>query len=98
MSSSASKAHEVVKISPRNYNEARLIGEAFRQGHPVMMVLEDCDITVRTRLVDFACGLAFALHGAIEKMANDLYFLTPHGVTVSNEDKRVVSSEFFNQS
>ncbi len=53
--------------SPRTYNEARTIGEHFREGTPVIMNLTEMDDTDAKRLVDFAAGLVFGLHGSIER-------------------------------
>ena len=52
-------------LHPRTYNEARTIGEHFRDGTPVIMNLTEMDDTDAKRLVDFAAGLSFGLHGRI---------------------------------
>src|SRR6478735_9914353 len=56
----------ITTIHPRSYNDARKIGEAFREGTPVIMNLTDMDDADAKRLVDFSAGLIFGLHGAIE--------------------------------
>ena len=40
------------------------------------------------RLIDFASGLAYGLAGQMEKVANQVYLLTPANVEVSAEDRR----------
>jgi len=52
----------IITLHPRFYNEARTIGEHFRQGNPVIINLTEMDESEHKRLVDFASGLAFVLH------------------------------------
>jgi Uncharacterized protein conserved in bacteria len=59
--------NRISTIHPRTYNEAKNIGESFREGTPVIMNLTDLDDADAKRLVDFAAGLVFGLHGSIER-------------------------------
>ena len=61
-------SHRITTIHPRTYNEAKTIGENFRDGIPVIMNLTDMDDADAKRLVDFAAGLVFGLHGSIERV------------------------------
>ncbi len=89
----------ITTIHPRTYNEAKTIGEAFRDGTPVIMNLTDMDDSDAKRLVDFAAGLVFGLRGTIERVTNKVFLLSPANVTVTAEDKaRMAESGFFNQS
>jgi cell division inhibitor SepF len=96
-------AHEepyrITTLHPRTYNEARTIGEHFRDGTPVIMNLTEMDDTDAKRLVDFAAGLSFGLRGRIERVTNKVFLLSPEHVEVTAEDKaRIAESGFFNQS
>ncbi|KHL19142.1 cell division inhibitor SepF [Mumia flava] len=89
----------IVTLHPRTYNEARTIGEQFREGIPVIMNLTEMDDDDAKRLVDFAAGLIFAVHGTIERVTNKVFLLSPPNVTVTAEDRqRLVQGGFFNQS
>lgn len=89
----------ITTIHPRTYNEAKTIGEAFREGIPVIMNLSDMDDADAKRLVDFAAGLVFGLHGAIERVTSKVFLLSPAHVEVTAEDKEPVNtSGLFNQS
>ena len=98
----AGAAHELARITtihPRTYNEAKTIGEAFREGIPVIMNLSDLDDADAKRLVDFAAGLVFGLHGAIERVTSKVFLLSPAHVEIMAEEKEPMSSPgFFNQS
>ncbi|PZR55448.1 cell division protein SepF [Xylanimonas oleitrophica] len=76
----------ITTIHPRSYNDARLIGEAFRGGTPVIMNLSDMDDADAKRLVDFSAGLIFGLHGSIERVTNKVFLLSPEHVEVTGEE------------
>ncbi|HET6627283.1 MAG TPA: cell division protein SepF [Nocardioidaceae bacterium] len=89
----------IVTLHPRTYNEARTIGENFRDGVPVIMNLSEMDDNDAKRLVDFAAGLIFGVRGSIERVTNKVFLLSPPNVSVAAEDKqRIAEGGFFNQS
>jgi cell division inhibitor SepF len=88
----------ITTVHPRTYNEARTIGEHFRDGVPVIMNLSQMEDVDAKRLVDFAAGLIFGLHGTIERVTSKVFLLSPQNVTVATEDKERIASGFFNQS
>jgi len=92
--------HRISTIHPRTYNEAKTIGESFRAGTPVIMNLTDMDDSDAKRLVDFAAGLVFGLHGSIERVTSKVFLLSPSNVEVAPADKprAVPERGFFNQS
>jgi cell division inhibitor SepF len=92
-------AHRITTVHPRNYNEARVIGEHFRDATPVIMNLTDMDDADAKRLVDFSAGLVFGRHGSIERITAKVFLLTPANVEITAEDKsRMAGAGFFNQS
>jgi cell division inhibitor SepF len=89
----------ITTLHPRTYNEARTIGEHFREGIPVIMNLTEMVDSDARRLVDFAAGLIFGLRGSIDKVTNKVFLLSPANVEVTAEDKaRIAERDFFNQS
>ncbi|MBK5308045.1 MAG: cell division protein SepF [Frankiaceae bacterium] len=91
--------YRITTLTPRTYNEARTIGEHFREGTPVIMNLTEMDDVDAKRLVDFAAGLIFGLRGSIERVTNKVFLLSPEHVDVTAEDKAlIVEGGFFNQS
>ncbi|GCD19673.1 cell division protein SepF [Cellulomonas algicola] len=98
-------AHDLRRITtihPRSYNDARKIGEAFREGTPVIMNLTDMDDADAKRLVDFSAGLIFGLHGAIERVTSKVFLLSPAHVEVAGDaapsEPQAGRSGFYNQS
>ncbi len=93
--------NRITTIHPRTYNEAKNIGESFRDGTPVIMNLSDLDDADAKRLVDFAAGLVFGLHGAIERVTSKVFLLSPAHVEVTAnevETPKPAARAFFNQS
>jgi len=94
-----SQMDRIVTLHPRTYSEARAIGEQYRDGNPVIMNLSDMEESERKRLVDFASGLVFGLHGSIERVTAKVFLLSPANVSVSNDAKTAAAqASFFNQS
>jgi cell division inhibitor SepF len=89
----------ITTLHPRTYNDARALGEHFRDGTPVIMNLTEMDDGDAKRLVDFAAGLIFGLRGSIDRITAKVFLLTPADVQVTAQDKaRIASGGFFNQS
>ena len=94
----AAPTYQITALHPRTYNEARTIGEHFRKATPVIMNLSEMDDADAKRLVDFAAGLTFGLHGRIERVTAKVFLLSPHNVSVTAQDKAKIENGFFNQS
>jgi cell division inhibitor SepF len=86
------------RAEPKRFNEARELGERFKDGVPVIVNLQQTEDSIARRLVDFASGLVFAHDGKIELVANRVYLLTPADVEVSAEEReRLREGGFYNQ-
>ncbi len=89
----------ITTLHPRTYNDARAIGEQFRDGTPVIMNLSEMDDGDAKRIVDFAAGLSFGLHGTLERVTQKVFLLSPANVVVTAEEKaQLAQGGFFNQS
>lgn len=91
---------QITTVHPRSYNDAKVIGESFREGIPVIMNVTDMGEADAKRLVDFSAGLVFGLHGSIERVTNKVFLLSPSTIEVLGEDKKATDGQasFFNQS
>src|SRR6201996_5731488 len=86
---------KITTLRPKDYSEARTIGERFRDGTPAIMDLVSMDNADAKRLVDFAAGLAFALRGSFDKVATKVFLLSPADVDVSPEERRRIAETGF---
>lgn len=84
-------------IHPKSYNDAPLIGKAFRQGVPVIMNLTEMPDAEARRMVDFAVGLTYGLHGAMERVTTAVFLLSPAHVEIAvDTEHQAPDQRFFN--
>ena len=74
---------EILTVHPRQYNDAKPIAEAFRDGTPVIINLSQMTDGDARRLIDFSAGLTQGLEGRIERVTTKVYLLTPEHIAVS---------------
>ena len=88
----------ITTLHPRAFNDARRIGEEYRDGTPVIINLSEMDPGDQKRILDFASGLAFALRGTIERVTNSVFLISPANVDLGAEARQQVAQDgFFNQ-
>ncbi|HEX4722718.1 MAG TPA: cell division protein SepF [Pseudonocardiaceae bacterium] len=85
----------ITTLHPRSYMEARTIGERYRDGNPVIMNLTGMADADAKRLVDFAAGLAFAMRGAMDKVTNKVFLISPPDIDVTEADRRRIAEGGF---
>lgn len=98
-STGGADVYRITTLHPRTYNDARRIGEEYREGVPVIINLTGMDDSDAKRIVDFAAGLVFGLRGSIERITNKVFLLSPANVDVGAEARAQIAQDgFFNQS
>lgn len=86
-------------VPPKTFNDAQAIADHFKRGVPVIVNLQQTDGELSKRLIDFASGLTYGLDGAMSRIADKVFLLTPPNVDVSAEDRAaILEGGFFNQS
>ncbi|WP_430646630.1 cell division protein SepF [Agromyces sp. GXS1127] len=90
--------NEILTVHPRQYRDAQVIAESFREGVPVIINLSQMSDADARRLIDFASGLSQGLYGKIERVTSKVFLLSPAHVVVSGEAGEVdgdVDASFF---
>ena len=77
--------NEILTVHPRQYRDAQVIAESFRDGVPVIINLSQMSDADARRLIDFASGLSQGLYGKIERVTSKVFLLSPAHVVVSGE-------------
>lgn len=90
-SSSGYPMGRIVTLHPKGFTDARTIGEHYRDGTPVIINLTEMDDADARRLVDFAAGLVFAMRGAMDKVTNKVFLISPPNTDPTAEDKRRIA-------
>lgn len=75
-------------VSPTHFNHAQEVADRFKGNQPVILNLQGVDKELARRLIDFCSGLCYGLTGHMEKVAQQVYLLTPTNVEVSAEERR----------
>ena len=75
-------------VAPGGFNDAQEIGDKLKSSQPVIVNLQGSDRELSRRLIDFASGLTYGLSGQMERVADQVFLLTPTNVEVSPEEKR----------
>jgi cell division inhibitor SepF len=91
-------ASQVELVVPKSFNDAQKVADKLKADVPVIINLQAADSDLAKRLIDFSSGLTYALDGAMQRVADRVFLLTPAHVTVSAEDKAsLMERGFFNQ-
>ena len=75
-------------VAPGKFADAQEIGDRYKNGQPVIVNLQVADRELARRMIDFCSGVTYALGGSMDKVADQVFLLTPSNVEVSAEEKR----------
>ena len=75
-------------LSPTSFNDVQEVADKFKSSQPVIVNLQGADRDLSRRLIDFASGLCYGLGGQMQRVADQVYLLTPANVEVSAEERR----------
>jgi cell division inhibitor SepF len=78
-------------VVPSDFNDAQELADRFKASQPVIVNLQGTDRDLSRRVIDFASGLCYGLGGQMERVASQVYLLTPADVEVSDEDRRRIT-------
>lgn len=79
-------------VVPQSFNDAQDVADMFREKKPVIVNMQSAERDLARRLIDFSSGLCYGLGGQMEKVAKDVYLLTPDDVEVADEHRVVPQS------
>ncbi|QTV80949.1 cell division protein SepF [Microbacterium sp. NIBRBAC000506063] len=79
----AGAVNEILTVHPKQYRDAQIIAENFREGVPVIINLTQMSDADARRLIDFASGLSLGLYGRIERVTSKVFLLSPENIAVS---------------
>ena len=81
----AGAVNEILTVHPKQYRDAQVIAESFREGIPVIINLSQMSDADARRLIDFASGLSLGLYGRIERVTSKVFLLSPESIAVSGQ-------------
>src|SRR5688572_14058927 len=86
---------EIVVVEPRSFDEARSAAEHLKSRRPVIVNLRDVDRDLARRIVDFTCGVTYAIDGQMQRVGEEIFLFTPSTVSVTAETERGHPQELF---
>ncbi|NLY18637.1 MAG: cell division protein SepF [Clostridiaceae bacterium] len=84
---------QVVVLSPHNINDAKEICDHLRSNRSIVMNVEDIEIQIAQRIVDFLSGAVYSLDGNIQKVSSGIFLATPSSVDILGDIKEDLHSK-----
>ena len=75
-------------VAPMQFGDARQIADRLMANQPVIVNLQVADRELMRRMIDFCSGVAYALSGKMERVADKVFLVTPSNVKVSAEERQ----------
>jgi cell division inhibitor SepF len=72
-------------IRPSSFDQAKQITDTLLSHRTVLLNLEGLDVNTAQRIVDFASGSCYALHGNFMKISHFIIVITPEDVSISGD-------------
>ncbi len=85
---------EVCVIRPKSMEDAREITETLLDECTVVLNMEGLDLDIAQRIIDFASGSCYAMHGNLQKISNYIFIITPESVDISGDFQEILSGAF----
>lgn len=84
-------------LTPKTFGDAKVLADDIKNSVPVVMNLRDVDRDLARRLIDFASGVCYSLDASMEKIASQVFLLTPASVEVSGDERRRIEERGFDR-
>ena len=75
-------------VAPLQFGDARQIADKLMSNQPVIINLQVANRELMRRMIDFCSGVAYALNGKMERVADKVFLVTPSNVQVSAEERQ----------
>ncbi len=82
-------------VEPRVYDDAQDFGDRFKAGVPVIINLRSTEPKHAPKIQHFASGLVYGLNGRMQKVAEQVYLISPFNVEISADEKRRLAEHGF---
>jgi cell division inhibitor SepF len=86
---------EIVVVEPRTLEEARTSADHLKARRPVIVNLREADRELARRIVDFVCGVTYAVDGQMQRVGDEIFLFTPSTVVVTAESLRDGERDLF---
>lgn len=84
----SAKQQDIVVLQPRTFDDARGAAEYLKGRRPIVVNLREADREVAQRIVDFLCGVDYAVDGHLQRVAEEIFLFTPNNIVITSESGR----------
>ena len=81
------KNTRVVVCEPKSFDETQSIADNLKNHRAVIINLEEVDLELAKRVVDFISGTAYALNGSMQKVGNGIFLFVPNNMDIASETR-----------
>jgi cell division inhibitor SepF len=75
-------------VAPTDFTDGKTIADRLVSSQPVIVNLQLADRDLMRRIIDFCSGVAYAIGGKMERVADKVFLVTPQNVRVSAEERQ----------
>ncbi len=75
-------------VRPIGFSVGQEIGDRIKQGTPVVVSVVDTPAVVGRRLIDFCSACVYMVDGRMQRVAKNVFLLTPGQAGISNSEKQ----------
>lgn len=76
---------QVVLVKAERYDNSTEIADHLKERRTVVLNLETTNKDVARRVLDFLSGVAYAIGGRIQRVANNTFIITPYNVDLKGD-------------
>lgn len=85
---------EVFVSKPSDFDEAKDIADTLLSGRAVVLNVEGLHVDLAQRIIDFAAGSCWAIHGNLKRITNYIFIFTPSNVDISGDFSDLLDNSF----
>lgn len=82
---SGTKQSEVRMIIPKSYEDSNEIADELINGKTVVLNLEELNVDLGQRIIDFTVGACYTMGGNLQKISKKIFIATPSTVELSGD-------------
>lgn len=75
---------KMIIFRPTSYDETQGVIDSLKARKPIIVNLDEIDVAVAQRILDFISGAVYALGGDIKKAARNIFVVAPSNVEVTS--------------
>lgn len=72
----------IVSTQPKEFNDVQGIADHLKAGNPIIVNFSEVEPEESRRILDYICGVTYALNGSGRKVGNDIFLFAPPFVEI----------------